>query len=674
MSRNAYSSRSRRASARRTLFHVFALVMVVVQSQPLGTALAAPTAPPTSQTSIAAAVAAVAVPCVAGSVSVTDTSEALDCALAVEEGVAVRTDLAGLVRRRNGIMPTFTIASAPQHGAATMLGSTMTYTPTAGFTGADQLVYRIADSTGRVAGGTVTMNVGERAPPATTDMAHADATTTAVAPTQTITATRPPAGTPIVTAATPRVTAITPTAAVNDEPVTTVPAPPTNDPVAQPAVASPTQTSDSGVDLAVPQVVAPASGLSTRSIVLSWSVTNKGKNAAPKHNDRLYLSTDTALGKDWDLGVLQIDQVIKTNERYTRTLTVTLPNVLNGTYYVLALADAPNRIAESNETNNLRAVPIKVRRLPDVAPSMLTAPASIVPGVPVDVRWRVGNIGGSPAAAHDDQIYLSKDALWDSADRLIASAAITQSLAMNASYTQAAKITLPAVQGGVYHLLVRTDATRKVAELDETNNVKAIAVSVTRPPVATEAAFTIGLTETVTVDLRSLVTDPDNDPLQYTIVVSPTYGTARLVTSTLTFTPTAAFTEADDLVYAVTDAWGARAQGHIRFTTTRTKLHITPGSVMLSARGQRRAVTVRAYDPLGREVPADGLGLEWMSNNSAVATVSAGGRGINATVQAVADVGTAFIAVRSRTNPDVEFGVVRRDHRHPCVGRASAAR
>jgi hypothetical protein len=80
-------------------------------------------------------------------------------------------------------------------------------------------------------------------------------------------------------------------------------------------------------------------------------------------------------------------------------------------------------------------------------------------------------------------------------------------------------------------------------------------------------------------------------------------------------------------------------------------LQVTPSSVLLTHEGQRRELTVRAFDADGREVATDGLEFEWSNSDpDAIRLASAGGI---ATVAAEVFLGSSNITVRLRSDPDV---------------------
>ncbi len=81
-------------------------------------------------------------------------------------------------------------------------------------------------------------------------------------------------------------------------------------------------------------------------------------------------------------------------------------------------------------------------------------------------------------------------------------------------------------------------------------------------------------------------------------------------------------------------------------------LQISPAGALLASKNDTKTFTVRAYDKNGIEVSTDGLGLEWLSSNvNQVAVQAQTGNTNQAIATPQVDSGSAFIMVRSQTNP-----------------------
>ncbi|HVS76952.1 MAG TPA: Ig-like domain-containing protein, partial [Steroidobacteraceae bacterium] len=70
----------------------------------------------------------------------------------------------------SGLQFTVSVVSGPAQGTATVSGTTITYTPSPGFTGSDSLVYQVSDSQDQVASGTMTVTVAQPSVTVPTDL------------------------------------------------------------------------------------------------------------------------------------------------------------------------------------------------------------------------------------------------------------------------------------------------------------------------------------------------------------------------------------------------------------------------------------------------------------------------------------------------------------------------
>ena len=150
-------------------------------------------------------------------------------------------------------------------------------------------------------------------------------------------------------------------------------------------------------DLAVTQILAPSTAFAGQALNVSWTMTNQGPGVAGANwQDRLYLSTNATL----DASAILLATVsaataspLAAGANYSLTQTVTLPNVPIGNYFIIVEADIMSAQLESNEANNSGATAIEVRA-PDLQiVNLAVAPASLVSGGPVTVRWDATNSG-----------------------------------------------------------------------------------------------------------------------------------------------------------------------------------------------------------------------------------------------------------------------------------------
>jgi YD repeat-containing protein len=125
---------------------------------------------------------------------------------------------------------------------------------------------------------------------------------------------------------------------------------------------------------------------------------------------------------------------------------------------------------------------------PDLAPTALTAPATVSPRQPIAVSWTVANRGtGSAAPRWNDVVYLSTDSVCCAADEAVAALEITAVAGAGQSYTRALTATVPRVPAGQYYLIVSTDDRRVLPEADKANNRRVLPITVRTPELVPTA-------------------------------------------------------------------------------------------------------------------------------------------------------------------------------------------
>jgi subtilase family serine protease len=258
-------------------------------------------------------------------------------------------------------------------------------------------------------------------------------------------------------------------------------------------------------DLQVTAFTGPATAGPQQLVSLSWTVRNGGAATASgsysggccgdyRWYDGVYLSTDAVL----DAADVYVGNWATANAftlaaaaTYTTTTTFQLPAVAAGNYNLILKSDySGNRVAEGDEANNTRALPIEIGTA-DLAVTSFTGPATAGPQQLVSLSWTVRN-GGTATATGSysggccgdyrwyDGVYLSTDATWDAADTYVGNVATANqyALAAGASYTATNTFQLPAAAAGSYYLVVKSDYTGRAYEANETNNNAATPISI----------------------------------------------------------------------------------------------------------------------------------------------------------------------------------------------------
>jgi len=241
--------------------------------------------------------------------------------------------------------------------------------------------------------------------------------------------------------------------------------------------------------------VALSPAVAGQEVDVSWTVLNQGTTAAQADwQDAVYLSQDEVWqSTDRPLHTEDVwsQTPLAAGADYTIDRTVTLSAAAQpGDYFLLFRADRNNAQGETDETNNVRAVPIQLTA-PDLVVTGGTAPTTGVLNGTVDVSWTVLN-QGTVTAYGDwfDSVQLSTDAVLDGSDEYLESVDVSaySPLPAGQSYTASATVDVPSVDPGDYYLLFVVDGGNDQGETDETNTAWAVPITLGAPNLAVTSA------------------------------------------------------------------------------------------------------------------------------------------------------------------------------------------
>ncbi len=234
---------------------------------------------------------------------------------------------------------------------------------------------------------------------------------------------------------------------------------------------------------------------------VTWTVANRGPGptVSDSWQDAVYLSADTSFdpAQDTHLGSLLHFGALGTTEgvddRYSRTATFTVPADLEGTYYVLVVADERNDVYEhAAEGNNVSdAAPQIDVAVPayDLAVTNVRTSGEPWSGRPVTVLWDVTNAADAPMPvgldSWYDSVYLSTDTEFDpDEDTRLGSWSRHGTLGAHEGYPADRVVSLPNGIEGRHYLFVRVGEPCPCVEGDEQNNVAFAAIDVSLTPSA----------------------------------------------------------------------------------------------------------------------------------------------------------------------------------------------
>lgn len=246
------------------------------------------------------------------------------------------------------------------------------------------------------------------------------------------------------------------------------------------------------VDLVVTGVSLPANAQSGQTVTFTWQVDNagEGKTLSGSWRDFLWLSADTLLDpSDWKVAEVVRIGFIEGGAGYTGSRTISLPNGLEGTFYLIVKANAIEQLAETDYTNNsaISVHPIVVALSPpaDLLLSAFNAAPDVNAGQPLAVQWTVENAGTGPTGKNTwhDGVFLSDDPTISNNDLLLGTFTRNGVLEGGGSYTRIEQVVIPPYLSGDKYLLLRTDIGNAIYEHNaEHNNIVVHPLFISVPP------------------------------------------------------------------------------------------------------------------------------------------------------------------------------------------------
>lgn len=261
-----------------------------------------------------------------------------------------------------------------------------------------------------------------------------------------------------------------------------------------------------GPDLVVTAVTVPATAAAGGSITVGDTTKNQGGGDVGPSTTTFYLSANFLLDStDPAVGSRSVGAIPAGLTDTATATTLNIPaNTPAGTYYIVAKADGPGTVAETQEANNVKfSTAIKIG--PDLIESSTIVPTIAGAGIALTVSDTVKNQGSNTAGPSTTSFYLSTNYTLDSLDKLLGSRNVP-SLTPGMTNAASTTLTLPAdTTTGNYYIIVSADNTNAVLEAAETNNVSYgitrvgpdLSVSALTGPLSTTVGATIQVTDTV---------------------------------------------------------------------------------------------------------------------------------------------------------------------------------
>ena len=232
-----------------------------------------------------------------------------------------------------------------------------------------------------------------------------------------------------------------------------------------------------GADLVVSKLSASAVAGAGLPFEVTDTTRNLGAAPAVESHTEFYASADGLFdAADVFLGERHVPALDAGAEDTGATTLTIPPETVPGAYYILAVSDRHQDVAEEIENNNVR--PRFVNIGPDLTITALKAPASAAGGASVSIMDTTNNAGGASAASTLVRLVLSKNKKVDGGDvelgtHLVAALGPGQNAAVSTS------VVIPATTvPGAYQIIAIADVNDEVDEFAETNNLRARKITI----------------------------------------------------------------------------------------------------------------------------------------------------------------------------------------------------
>ncbi|BAY75757.1 peptidase S8/S53 [Nostoc linckia NIES-25] len=231
-------------------------------------------------------------------------------------------------------------------------------------------------------------------------------------------------------------------------------------------------------DLIIQNAINATVGTVGENIEVSYQVKNQGAGSAGYNQTKFYLSTNTTLSNDDTYLGYDFFSPIAAGAYSGVTSTINISDsIAAGNYYLLYQADGNNDIAESNESNNIVAKAIAIKKA-DLIIQNAVNPTTATTGGNIQISYQVKNQGAGNAGYSYTKLYLSKDGILSNEDILLNSE-YTSSIASGSYSSETFSIQISkTIAGGSYYILYQADGSNNIAESNESNNIVAKAITI----------------------------------------------------------------------------------------------------------------------------------------------------------------------------------------------------
>lgn len=230
---------------------------------------------------------------------------------------------------------------------------------------------------------------------------------------------------------------------------------------------------DDDADLIVKETPTYVISADGTTLTLSATLKNIGSDTAGRSKVAAYISTNDIITKyDYFAGYVDVASIGAGTTRDVSGV-INIEHLAPGTYYFAVVADYADQVREANEYNNIKMVQVTIGA--DLAVADTPAPIATLAadGSSLTLSYAIQNLGVTASAASTSGIYLSTDSTIDSSDIFLGTDSVAALLAGGTS-TEGGTFSLAGIAAGQYYVGIVADYDKKIGELNESNNIKTV--------------------------------------------------------------------------------------------------------------------------------------------------------------------------------------------------------
>jgi subtilase family serine protease len=232
-------------------------------------------------------------------------------------------------------------------------------------------------------------------------------------------------------------------------------------------------------DMIVSAFSVPATAPTGGSISISLTTKNQGTGTADPSTTRFYISLNSALDAADSVipNAAQAVPALAPGLTAAASVTITLPStVLPGTYYVIAKADADDKVFETLETNNTYGLRISIG--PDLSIWSFQPQGTGAPGATVTASYYIRNQGVEGTGASVLEIFWSANNSLDAGDTPVGRTDIGALLPNGVQSGQVPFVVPAGAAQGTYYLFAMADSSNAINESSESNNTRSASIQI----------------------------------------------------------------------------------------------------------------------------------------------------------------------------------------------------